>query len=214
MFKQSAITAAATLLIGSSANAALFGVAMSGLYDANGNIPTASMPTVLIIDVDNDGLGLDSWDGSSFLPDSDDLIVFDQNGVKGVWSEATGDNPVGFEALVPSPDKFGVLETPSLYDLDVATIADNTPNVAGGGDDVWLLWFPGLAVDATAPGVGQAFGAVKLGVVPDGFGTLSPNLLSQAQTNPLTAEFTTIPEPTSLALLGLGGLLVARRRRA
>ena len=215
MNKNITLFSAAALLLGTTANAGvLFAPAVSGLNNSSGVAPSAPMKTIALIDVDGDGLAgfdLANWDGSSFLPDADDAIVTDEFGSKGQWNENTGDGD-GFEALVPDSVKNALLDAAGdPYDFTVVTNANNTPSVIGGGDAVYLFWFPELDTAATSPGAGQEFGVLLMGTLPDGFGSLTPNLVSPNSN--FFASNTTVPEPTSLALLGLGGLLVARRRR-
>ena len=276
---------AAMLMASTSASATvLFGPAVSGLNKADGSSASTASKTVAIIDVDGDGLAgfnLASWNGSSFLPDASDQIVFGINAT-GTWNEATGDGD-GFEALVPSPQKFSLLDASGTpYEINAVSNASNTPAVVGGGDHVYLFFFPDLAPGASSPGANRAFGVIDLGALPDGFGALVPNLVSAS--SDYRATFTTlagslpgdtngdgdvddsdlgtsfanytgpigaaggktaaegdtngdgdvddsdlgtsfanytgpispvsVPEPTSLALLGLGGLCMLRRRRA
>jgi len=173
------IIAAAALCLGTSASATvLIGPAVSGLNNANGTSPAGPSKTMAIIDVDGDGfVGFDfaSWDGSSFLPDANDVIVNGINGL-GAWNEATGDGD-GFEALAPGSAANGVLDVSGTpYEINVST--GNTTSTVGAGDRVYLFFFPGLSPAASSPGNGQAFGVIDLGTLPgNNFGTLSPNLL-------------------------------------
>lgn len=214
MKKTALIVALGALSAGTAANAALVSAQVFGLYNADGSAPTTAK-TMAVIDVDGDGLAgfdLANWDGSSFLPDADDAIVTDD--VIGIWSEATGDGD-GFETLVPANLAGATLDTtatPGVYSFASADAAGNNAGTIGEGDEVFLFWFPELEIGAGAPGAGQAFGVISLGLLPGPSGSLAAPDLGQA--NDFRASNTTvIPEPTSLALLSLGGLAVLRRRR-
>lgn len=214
MKKTALIVALGALSVGTAANAALVSAQVFGLYNADGSVPTSSK-TMAIIDVDGDGLAgfdLANWDGSSFLPDADDAIITD--GTIGQWNEATGDGD-GFEAGVPGAFAGATLDTTTkvgAYSFISADAAGNNDTTIGEGDEVFLFWFPELAIGAAAPGTEQAFGVISLGVLPGPSGSLT--VADLAQGNDYRASLTTIvPEPSSLALLALGGMAMLRRRR-
>lgn len=189
------------LLVATSSYAVTIGGSFGLLLDSEGNQNAGPMRTMVIIDTNDDGLlGLADWNGSSFTPGNDEYDFG--------WDELTGDGD-GFEASFPG--NFGVLGVPTGYAVN---LGDRDGTVTSG-DDVYLFWFPGLDPAAEAPGVGQEYGYIKIGELPqENIGTVSPLILNPFSSVPNPQYGSTIPEPTSLALLGLGGLLVARRRRA
>ncbi|MGB0766460.1 MAG: PEP-CTERM sorting domain-containing protein [Phycisphaeraceae bacterium] len=198
------------LLLAASTQAATFGGSFSVLADSEGNLNPGPMRTIAIIDVDGNGLDLEGWDGSSFLPGSGDVIVTDL--VNGEWDELTGDGD-GFEGNAAfAAVANGVLGVTTGYSFVSVTTADNTPALVGGGDDIYLMWFPGLDPTATAPGLGQEYGFAVVAQVPNEVnGSIAPIAVTFDNIPATFGE--TVPEPTSLALMGLGGLLIARRRR-
>lgn len=202
---------AAGALVGTSAQAAGISAQIAGLNLADGSTLPGPSKTMVIIDTDNSGIAAytdGSWDGSSWTLGGDWAVVGD---TQGLWNESTGDGD-GFEAL-SGPLAPSVLDTtPSgLYQFASADAAGNTTANVGEGDDVYLFYFAGLGAGASAPGAGQAFGVQYLGTLPGPSGSLTAAALSGNDTR---AGFTTaVPEPSSLALLGLSGLAMLRRRR-
>lgn len=190
------------ILLASSAQAFTIGGSYGVLSD-NGSALTAPTRTMMVIDTGDNGLlDLASWDGSTYSPGSDDIVV------QG-WDELTGDGD-GFEANAAfAAVKNGVLGVTNGY--SVTLNADGVTD----GDDIYLFWFAGLDALGAGPGAGQDYGYVKIGEAPAvNTGAVAPTILSFS--NIAGASFGTtapIPEPTSLALLGLGGLAVLRRRR-
>jgi len=215
MKKSALFTVGALLAAGTSANAAvLVGGTIDSLGTAAGTPLTTVSKTMAIIDVDGDGLAgfdLANWDGSSFLPDADDQLVADTVGVNGVWNEAANDDPAGTSNEDPSfGAQQGILDVATgKYQFDLVA---NTDSTVGAGDEVFLFWFPDLPLGAAAPGAGQAFGVVSLGTL-DAIGGV--NFFDAYAGGPIRqAQYSTlVPEPTSLALLGLGSLAMLRRRR-
>jgi len=209
-FKTFALAAAALALGTSAQGAVLVGGTVNGLLNALGEVPASPAKTVAVIDVDGDGLAgfdFEGWDGG-FLFDADDMIVTDTVGDNGEWNEATGDDLGTFEDPL-----FGgtnaLLEVPTTrYQFDLAAVNDET--VVGAGDEVFLFWFPELGIDADSASE-ASYGVISLGEL-DAVGGVNVFMYFGNERFLADQVAPVIPEPASLALMGLGALAMLRRR--
>jgi len=98
------------------------------------------------------------------------------------------------------------------------------------GDELLLRWWPTLTTSSSSPGNSTPFGQFRTDNV-ENFSTINWTVPADGTTNDLnfldtagggtepnsagTASFMTaaIPEPSALALIGIGGVLIAVRRR-
>jgi len=177
-----------------------------GLNSTAGILPVADGSQVNIVaDLNQDGIVL--TDPTSFAPGADDTVI----------------------ASVPMNSFSGVAggASFSIANIDVAGLT---------GADLYLVFYDlPFAESNTAPGEGVAVGAVgafaanTFGFGGDAWtiqaenGDFTVNFVSDSLTQAFglaatgfaDPDFTavTTPEPASLALLGLGGLLIARRRK-
>ena len=102
---------------------------------------------------------------------------------------------------------------------EVETMADDPNSLVTLGDDFSVFFFTSLGSTATSLTAGDEFGAIRGSdfVLPlaDGNTGVVNAVFGDVFANATFGTVQAIPEPSSTALLGLGGLaLLARRRRA
>ncbi|MEM9346712.1 MAG: PEP-CTERM sorting domain-containing protein [Planctomycetota bacterium] len=220
MFKQLAIaTATASLLIaGHSSAEVIFKVsdqrpdnAARELSTTNGSVSApAVLPTMTYTIT---GLDLTSVGGAA-----SETIVYD------VLFTQTGGSAVEFNAFGNIAVLGGANAQVDIAETLTATLSLNSTTftgdidlgivfmAAGGNDaiDEWDVIHEGgtESLAGSGPGVNIATFA------PSSFVTLDPQSGNGVNFQRFDVQVTATPEPGSLALLGIGGLLVARRRRA
>jgi len=151
-------------------------------------LPVGSM-LVMLADLNGDGDFGDLTDPTSFAEPGDAVLaLFESN------------DPFGFIGGVQVPLLMDAPENTPLAFRWYAT--PFVPGATGPGEGVEVGQYTAPELRALAPGDTLSLNALT----PEFFGTLDKSVL---QTSAVT-----IPEPASVALLGLGGLLIARRRRA
>jgi hypothetical protein len=174
------------ILLGSEASATVrFTLTADRLNNASGSAAASSSSLVLVIaDTADDGVSVSPGaaalysmaDGSG----GDDLIIYRTD------LSASGTSGVLFDT------------TPAL---DLALAANGVWNA---GDDIYVVWFPGLTTNPGSPSAGDAYGVIKVGETPadgatESFSyitlTNSGNYGTGSQTD--TAANQTIPTPNS-----------------
>ena len=124
---------------------------------------------------------------------------------------------------------FEVNQEPGIFLEDIVFSLGGT---LGVGDQLMLRWFPSLTLSASAPGGGEQYGEFRTDAVENG-STTNWLVPADGQTHDLNfltiaaggtrpdaegaANFVVVPEPSTVALLGFGGIAAAagllRKRR-
>ena len=175
---------------------------VQGFQDSSGVSLGGGVLGLLVVDGAGDGFNgvteTSSFAINDFLADGNDVIVN--------FVESTDPLPPFFP--VASISGVGAGTTQVAFDSNV-----------NAGDEFAVYWFPGLSASDDVNGftAGDSFGiatfAGNSAILPSSGGSVQATANTSA--GPALFNVQAIPEPTSTALLGLGGLaLLARRRRA
>lgn len=178
--------------------------------DVNGTAVATPTLWVLVADVDDDGFGGYDFDSNPLTDNTSDVntgLLFD-NGDMIVAKGETNDyfSNAGLPGEIKTEAQVITLTTVA------ATAAADTVDP---GDGVYLFWFVGKTLSDLDMGEGTNFGVIYAGeLANDGAAlTVSQVDFSSDQRALYFTAASDIPEPASLALLSLSGLMMVRRRR-
>jgi len=182
------------------------GANVEGFNDSDGNALDGGVLALLVVDSGNDGFGgvniSNTLATDSLLADGNDIIL-------NIVESSAALPFLGVPNAVIAGANNGMSGALAV-DLDDGTLGTGIT----AGDNFAVYFFPELTISSSEFTLGDTFGIATADdfVLPTA-GTTN----AQVITNAGNANFTvaSIPEPSSTALLGLGGLaLLARRRRA
>ena len=196
IFLQLTMSLLATVCTYGATSVTINAATVTNFQDADGSLLSSGVLALLVLDTEGDGFGdvdtSSSFTIDSFLSDGNDRIL---NVV-----ESTAGVPI---AGIPDSIQAGGVSVELIDGVDA-------------GDAFAVYWFPALSLSDTSAGLGDSYGVTfdsSTWILP-ATGITNTNSV----TNPGAALFEVIeavPEPSSTALLGLGGLaLLARRRRS
>jgi hypothetical protein len=191
-----ALAVLALALAGTSYGDVTFAMSSNNqIVDANGD-PLNAGTAVLYVDLDDDsgpGGVADLTDPTNSDPDTYLWDAEDAFEIITDWS--------AWATLVPPP--FNV----NLHTFQwPGTTLDGQPGYDQNDDNWYVLLFDNGG--SAAPGANTPYTVIPGGTVPPPGGTGTGSF------DPEPLDLVTVPEPTTLALLGLGGLVALRRRRA
>ena len=186
------------------ATVSVSGGLVTGLTDDTGALlpPDANVLVFLVIDTGGDGFSLleeGSFTNNSFIgSDGNDFLA-----------------TVDFSS--PSFFNTNAAEAAGSFTNQI-TSADDANSPISLGDEFILYWFPDLE-NTDSLTAGDSYGEIRSTdwVLPsaDGATTNATGFFNNVAANATFNSVQPIPEPSSTALLGLGGFaLLARRRRA
>lgn len=169
-----------------------------GFQDASGDALSAGVLALLVVDGGGDGFSAinetSTFAINDFFSDGNDEIV----------------NIV--ESLPPA----GFAVNPFIQGVGTSPLTLNLDSNITTGDEYAVYWFPALTTSSTQFTAGDSYGITRGTdwIIPaDNTSTVNPSSVTSA--GPANFTVASIPEPSSTALLGLGGFaFLARRRRA
>jgi hypothetical protein len=199
--KKTILTLAAIALLPALASASVTLNLSAGALTDSKHAPLIDGTLTLLADADGDGFGDLAASTQSWLVDEDDVLLL-RSGLND-WLGVEGSH--------------------------IAALQFDLTDGLNPGDSLMLVWYDLPYSDsAMGPGEGVAFGTYPSDEVLDGstsaweipadgstiaLNFLTPDAGGESPASAAAASQMTVPEPAAMAVLGLGGLFVARRRR-